>query len=320
LPLATELKFKMLVIFQSILPIFLLIMAGFAMRQLRLMDDAGWRGIDQLSFYVLYPVLLFVTITKADFNGMAIGGTLGVLTFGWIIVGAIIWAAAPFLIKRGLVAHSQYSSVFQSTIRWNGFVALAVSDRLLGPQSSAIIALVMAGLVLPVNVVAIYVVTKYAAGPAANLLTVAKRMAANPIVLACVASLLWKATGLELYEPLLTALTLTSSGALAIGLFGIGAGLTVKALSTIDTAHVLPVLLKLLVLPAIAFASVLITGQGAAFLSAIVLCAAVPTAMNGYVVARQLGGDAPLYAAIVTTQTLLSFLTIPLWLAASGAG
>jgi len=42
------------------------------------------------------------------------------------------------------------------------------------------------------------------------------------------------------------------------------------------------------------------------------LCGGVPTAMNGYLLARQLGGDAPLYATITTLQTAGSFLTLPL--------
>ena len=43
----------------------------------------------------------------------------------------------------------------------------------------------------------------------------------------------------------------------------------------------------------------------------------VPTAMNGYVLAKQMGGDAPLYAAVATLQTVASFFTIPMVLAAT---
>jgi len=43
--------------------------------------------------------------------------------------------------------------------------------------------------------------------------------------------------------------------------------------------------------------------------------AALPTATSSYILARQLGGDAPLMAAIVSGQTLLAVATIPLILA-----
>jgi predicted permease len=55
---------------------------------------------------------------------------------------------------------------------------------------------------------------------------------------------------------------------------------------------------------------------GPAFVACMV-SAAVPTATSAYVLARQLGGDAPLVATTLTVQTAISFLTIPLfiWLA-----
>ena len=51
-----------------------------------------------------------------------------------------------------------------------------------------------------------------------------------------------------------------------------------------------------------------VTGQELSFL---VLCGAVPTAMNGYALAKQMGGDAELYATVTTLQTLLSIAAIP---------
>jgi predicted permease len=38
----------------------------------------------------------------------------------------------------------------------------------------------------------------------------------------------------------------------------------------------------------------------------------VPTAAASYILARQMGGDAPLMAEIATLQTVLAMLTMPL--------
>ena len=46
-----------------------------------------------------------------------------------------------------------------------------------------------------------------------------------------------------------------------------------------------------------------------------VLCTAVPTASGSYMLARQMGGVRPLMAEILTVQTLLAMLTLPLALA-----
>ena len=42
---------------------------------------------------------------------------------------------------------------------------------------------------------------------------------------------------------------------------------------------------------------------------------AAPTASSAYTLARQLGGDAPLMAAMITVQTALSFVALPVWIA-----
>jgi predicted permease len=47
---------------------------------------------------------------------------------------------------------------------------------------------------------------------------------------------------------------------------------------------------------------------------AAVICAAVPGAPSSYILARQLGGDAPLMANITTAQTLAAMLTMPIML------
>jgi malonate transporter len=48
-----------------------------------------------------------------------------------------------------------------------------------------------------------------------------------------------------------------------------------------------------------------------------VIAASVPTAASSYILARQMGGDAPLMANLITVQVLMSAVTLPvmIWLA-----
>jgi predicted permease len=43
-----------------------------------------------------------------------------------------------------------------------------------------------------------------------------------------------------------------------------------------------------------------------------VICAATPTATSSYILARELGGDAPLAANLIAVETVLAMLTMPL--------
>jgi hypothetical protein len=78
-------------------------------------------------------------------------------------------------------------------------------------------------------------------------------------------------------------------------------------------------LLKLLLMPCLMAAGAVAFGISGSAKTAVLICAAVPGASSSYILARQLGGDAPLMANITTVQTLAAMLTMPLmlWVLAS---
>ncbi|MCV0396433.1 MAG: AEC family transporter [Rhizobiaceae bacterium] len=305
----------MLAIFESILPIFLLIVAGNLLRRTPLIDDSGWPGLEQIGYWFLYPVLLFITILRADFSGLeldrmmaALGGALALL----LVSMAALW---PLFRATGLVARSQYSSVYQTSVRWNGFMALAVAQKLFPPEGAAVVALVMAVIIIPINFASVYVVTHFATGPS-GLGRTARAIATNPLIIASAAAIVMRMMPFGLYQPIGVTLDLIGSAALGMGLVAIGAGLRPGDLLATSSALWIPVAIKLVVFPAMLLALALGFGVGGDGLVYLMLCGAMPTAMNGYLLARRLGGDAPLYAAVTTMQTIVAFFTIPavLWI------
>jgi hypothetical protein len=52
-------------------------------------------------------------------------------------------------------------------------------------------------------------------------------------------------------------------------------------------------------------------GLGGAAAGALAIALATPTSTSSYILARQLGGDAPAMASIITFQTLAAFLVMP---------
>ena len=71
---------------------------------------------------------------------------------------------------------------------------------------------------------------------------------------------------------------------------------------------------KLLAFPAMVVGLAWALGLSGLLVQVAVLLAALPTATSAYILARQLGGDAPLMAGIISGQTLLAMVTIPLML------
>ena len=71
---------------------------------------------------------------------------------------------------------------------------------------------------------------------------------------------------------------------------------------------------KMIIFPmVIGFAAVAV-GLDPSMALIVMIFGAVPSAAGAYNLARQMGGDAPTMAAIITIQTVISFVTLPLTL------
>ena len=304
----------MLATFESILPVFLLILAGNVLRRLPLIDQGGWRGLEQLGYWFLYPTLLFVTILNADFSGLEIDAMMAALLCAVLAMCALTSALWPLLRHFGLVTSGQFSSVYQTAVRWNAFIALAVAQKIFPPEGMAVVALAMAVIIVPINLASVAVVTRFAHREM-DWPKLGRNILTNPLILTCFAAIGLRLAPFGLYGPITEALDLAGRAALGMGLVAIGAGLRPEDLLRPSFALVLPVVLKLLFFPLLMIAIAVSFGISGNALLYLTLCAAVPTAMNGYLLARQIGGDAELYAAVTTLQTAVSFFSIPALLA-----
>jgi predicted permease len=300
-------------IFESILPIFLVMLLGIALKRWPVISDGLWEGLEQLGYYVLFPALLLVTLYRADFSGLAIG-SVTVATLASVTAMALLTLACWPLLRGVGILPASFTSIFQTVTRWNAFIALAVADKLYGDQGLALVALVMALIIIPINFFNVSVLLWFGTGTRGFGVFV-RRIVTNPLILGCVAGIVLRFVPGGLYEPVTEAIDLLARAALGLGLLMVGAGLKVRDALLPRPVIFFPMFLKLLVYPAILVALALALGVEGEPLMILALCGAVPTAMNGYLLARQMGGDAPLYAAITTLQTAFSFLTMPLVLA-----
>ena len=137
----------------------------------------------------------------------------------------------------------------------------------------------------------------------------------NPFIWATAISLAINFSGIPIYEPVMTSMNMLGGAAIGSGLLMVGAGLATQEALKPSPAVWLGMALKLFGTPLLVLVWSWLTGvTGTAFVACMV-CASVPTAMSAYVLARQMGGDAPLVAATVTMQTIVSFFSIPLIIA-----
>lgn len=303
----------MLAIFESILPIFLLVLLGAGLKRLPVLNEGLWPGLETLGYYVLFPALLFLTLAQADFSGLELGAIGASAFFGVVLMIALLALLYPIHKARG-GADATYTTIFQTASRWNGFIALAIAEKYVGPQGLAVVALVMAVNIIPLNLVNVGVLLWFS-GDERGFGRFVKRLATNPLILSCLAGILVNAAPIELYPPLAQTIDLVARASLGLGLLMVGAGLKAGDALRPGANAIVASVLKLFVMPALMVGIALFLGLSGEPVVLLAICGAVPTAMNGYLLARQLRGDAPLYAAVATLQTAASFLTIPAVLA-----
>jgi malonate transporter len=305
----------MLPIFESILPVFLLVVLGALLKRWRQIDRDMWNGLEQLGFFVLFPCLLFTTLANAEFSGIA-AGSVALGSIGSVTLIALLLAICWPLFRAANVSGPAYTSIFQTSTRWNAFIALAIAEKLYGPQSLALVALVATLIIIPINFYNIGILVWFGGGTR-SLKTFLHKIVTNPMIIGSVLGVAVNLAGIRIYDPLMQAAEQVADASLSLGLIMVGAGLKLADALRLRPLAMLPVLLKLIFMPLVMTGAAYALGMRGEPLLTIAMGASVPTAMNGYVLAKQMGGDAPLYAAVATLQTIASFFTIPMVLAAT---
>lgn len=69
---------------------------------------------------------------------------------------------------------------------------------------------------------------------------------------------------------------------------------------------------RLLIVPVIAYSVAYFLGLSSLVMMLLVIFFSIPTAPTSYILTRQLRGDSELMAGIITSQTILAVMTLPI--------
>ena len=152
----------MAVVIAALLPVFLLIVLGFILKRTLMRPETQWHGLERLTYYVLFPMLLIQTLVKADLTKVPVAGVGGALLLvGARDVAVCAWRCGPC--SRALAVDGPaFTSIFQGATRWQTYVALAVSGNLFGDLGLALASVAMVAIVPLVNVFSVAVLAHYA--------------------------------------------------------------------------------------------------------------------------------------------------------------
>jgi len=296
----------------AIAPIFLLIVLGHALRRGGIPSIEFWNLNDKLVYWVLFPSLLFYKMATMELSGDLLGGFAMVIYLGFA-------SAVFFALAAGRLFHLDrpvWTSVLQGCARHNTFIALAVAERVFGPEGLALAALITA-LLIPVtnvSVVTLMVVLLRGADRGGVVSAVARDLLRNPLLIAVSIGIAVNLMGIRHIPVVHDMAKILGGAALPIVLLCVGANIRLRAMIGATVPTLLSIAGKMVVFPVVIGLVAVASGLDPLAALIAMVFGAVPSAAGAYTLARQMGGDAPAMATIVTIQTAISLVTLPLTL------
>ena len=270
-----------------------------------------WDGLSKICYWILFPGLLFNLTSTASLSAAFI------LPFCLtLFIAATVMVIYGFLAGRLIGANGPAtSSLVQAGLRHNGFLMLAFVQGAFGVAALEIGAIAVAVLVPISNIFAVIIIFLLREGDQdANLgRAITAELARNPLMGAIILGGIVNFLSIPVPDLITGAANILGNAALPMLLLCVGASIRISALRAHSAALVLAVLAKLLVLPVVMMVVGITLGLDKDVLLVLVVLAVAPTATSSFTLAQELGGDAPLMAEIITVQTLVAAIGIPLW-------
>ncbi|MEL0322511.1 MAG: AEC family transporter [Gammaproteobacteria bacterium] len=290
----------------AVLPIAWILALGFGLKRYVGIEEVIWRGLEKISYWVLMPSLLAAVIIKAPRLEIPWSALVGSMygTFGLIsIILMIAW-------KLRLLGSSypSFTSLYQGSVRFNTFISMALIVGL-NPLLLPHLGIAAAIFIVALNICCVVVMTAGHAGGLSR--RVFREIVKNPLIIACVLGGLGRLADIPYVFPI-TGLDLVGQAALPMGVLCLGAGLQWNALRSGIGLALLAVVIQLVLKPLLFIGLGLWFELSSEWLLVGLLLMCVSTAPSSFILARQLGGDAPLMAGIVAIQTVLAIVSVPL--------
>ncbi|MEO9273620.1 AEC family transporter [Marinomonas sp. 5E14-1] len=302
----------------AVLPVFLLLIAGAICQRFRFPMEGFWPGVDKLSYWVLFPALLFHKTSQIDFTNPMLTKYAFILLFALCIAAVFVFISA-WLLK---VPSATASSMLQAGVRFNTFIVLALAGSLYGNEGLVFAALGASVLIPSINVFLVVSMVLMHRPPAKNgvVLTLPRLLSGalirNPLIVSIVLGSGLNLLGLTPIILISDVMGMLSQSALPLVLLAVGASVRLEVVRSIGMTFLMSLVARFVIFPlVIGIMCWWLDVRGLPALVA-VLFGVVPTATSAYALARQLGGDADRMSAYITMQTLLSVFTVPVsvWL------
>lgn len=291
----------------ALIPVFGLIVLGYLLKRINFPGDTFWGQAEKFTYFLLFPSMLIYKLTYAERGGVELFSVVLIVVLFLLSMTLILVILQRVLKWPGGV----FTSVYQGGIRFNSYVGLAAISELFGDAYLPTAAVAMAVMIPLINLLCILVFAVWGDKKIKGIWGIVKAIITNPLIIGCVVGITFNMSGITFHSVIKGMISPLSQLALPMGLMAVGAGLNLKALRGASMPFFISSGIKLLLFPLVSLLLLNLLSVDPVTSSVVILLSCLPTASSSYILARQLGGDADLMATIISGQTLLATITIP---------
>lgn len=295
------------------MPIFLMMVLGYFLKKIKLLDEHSTNAINKLVFRVFLPALLFIDMTDHDFASL---WDTSFVTFCAVSTTiSIIIAFAISLIFKGKADQGEF---IQASFR-SAAASLGIAFMTNIYDNAAMVALMIIGSVPIYNIVAVLVLSLTAPSEqkqdtSALIKKTLKNIVTNPIILGIVVGVIWAAFSLPKPPIMIKSLTYLGNCASPLALIGLGASFEFSDLKE-SLLPIISVNFNKLFLFCIIFlpVAVMMGFRDEKMVAALIMLGSATTS-SSFIMAKNMGHKGVISSSAVMTTTLLSSFTLTLWL------
>ena len=293
------------------LPIFLLIILGKVLKTTKIISDEFTKTADRYVFRIALPALLFSDLTENNV-GSAFDGKYVLFCFSVTIFSiAVLWGLTEKFMKN----EEQKGAFIQGSYRSSAAIlGLAFINNMY--DSVGMAPLMIIGCVPLYNIFAVIILTLKGdnGGKKPNMKETFINVMKNPILLSILIALPFALLNLHFPSFVNKAIGSVANTATPLALISIGASFEGKKALKKMKPTLLASFIKLILLASLFLPLAVFFGYRNQELMALLVMLGSPTTVSSYIMAKNTGNDGILTSSIIVLTTLLSSLTLTLWI------
>lgn len=293
-----------------VLPLFLTMDLGYVLKCLKMFDDNTLKVMNNITFKVFLPLLLFYNIYKTDLNGAI---NLKLIFFALLsvtITFVILCIFIPFIEKDNKKRGVLIQGIFRSNFVIFG---LPVASSLFGDDKVGMVAILIATIVPLFNMLAVISLEIFRCGKL-DIKNTLKGIITNPLIIASVIGICFLILEIKLPIAIEKSVSDISKIATPLSLILLGGSFAFTDVKTHLRQTIIGVTGRLVIVPLILMPISIWLGFRGVELLALMLIFASPTAISSFTMAQKMDGDSDLAAQIVVFTSASCILTVFLWI------